>query len=55
MGHGKTMQAQIRRRKTRRLIRVSNVCLQNVLKNVHNPKIGNGLFQLIGIGKYSWL
>ena len=66
MGHWQTVQNQIRRRKARRLIRVSTVCKQKFLlkfgikmKNTtNNPKFGNGLVQLIRMGNYirhKWL
>ena len=35
VGHRQTVKIQIRRRKTRRLIRVFTVCLQNVLLNLN--------------------
>ena len=38
VGHRQTVQAQIRRRTSRRLIRVSTVCLQNVLLD-HKRKL----------------
>ena len=55
VGHMQTVQAQTRRRTTRRLIRASTVCLQYVLLDYkeklktppNNPQNGNGLFQLI--------
>ena len=60
LGHRQTTQTEIRRRRMRmhRLIRVSTVCLQNVLlkfeKNgKYGPttlKNGNGLVQLIRVG-----
>ena len=50
------MQTQIRRHGTRHLIWVSTVCIRNSLWKFsykiipNNPKIGNGLYQLIQIG-----
>ena len=60
MGHRQTIPNLIRRPKTRRLIRFSTVCIQkflfkfeNILKNTpNNPKNGNGLVQVIRMGKY---
>ena len=52
--HRQTVQTQIRRRRTRRLIRVFTVCWQEFLTKIEQkwkstpdtPKIGNGLVQL---------
>ena len=58
VGHRQPVQTQIRRRRTRRLIRVSTVCLQNISLKENNEKklpdtpiIGNGLVQWIRVGK----
>ena len=56
VGHRQTAQTQIRCQITWRLIRVSTVCLRNVLlkfnekKTPNNPKIGNELVLLIEMG-----
>ena len=60
VGHRQTAQNQIRRHKMRRLIRFSTVCKHKFLLNfelkwkipTNNPKIGNGLVQLIRMGNY---
>ena len=36
VGHGQTVHTQIRRRRMQRLIRVSTVCLQNILLEILN-------------------
>ena len=58
-GYRQTVQTQIRRPRTRRLIRVFTVCWQEFLSKIKQkwkstrdtPKIGNGLLQLIRMEK----
>ena len=48
-GHMQTVQTQVRRRRTRRLIRVCTVCLQAFLSknSISKPHSYNGVIQMI--------
>ena len=63
VGHRQTVQTQIRCRTMRCLIRVSTVCLQNVLLKFdqkqkiqpNTPKIGNGFLLLIRVDRFTFI